>query len=104
MTPNPLPSRMLAMLGSIVARKSSEPRRAVLRRGSQAPSHLAIMAIVLPGKNDQPLPYARRLPEPVEADPLLLAFVVAFYCWLASLLIKAEIERSKITPPPKDSE
>jgi hypothetical protein len=97
MKPNPLTSDLLAMLGSVVARKSSEPRRPVLRRGSQALLP-APLAVALPGKNLQ------QTPAQVEADPLLLAIVIAFYCWLAYLLIKAECERSKITPPPKDSE
>ena len=99
-----LDSNPLASMGIDVPCEGSEPRRAVLRRGSLAPSHFAAMAIVLPGKNAQPLPYPRRAPEPVEADPLLLALVVAFYFWLAYLLIKGERERSKTNPERKDSE
>lgn len=94
MTHHSLQSLLLASLGSDVLRKGSGPRRAVLRRGPQAPL-LASLAIVMPGKNSQHPPIE------AEADPLLLAFVVIFYLYLGFLLVRAEVARSKL-PDTKD--
>lgn len=91
---NPLHSVMLASMGIDVLRKESGPRRAVLRRGPQAPLPAAL-AIILPGKNSQ------RLPVETEVDLLLLAFVVIFYLYLGYLLVRAEVARSKL-PDTKD--